>query len=141
MSRIAFYIPKQFNKEGVMKFTVIGLTMFAAFSLSGLALAEDTASTGAAVEQSQVPAVAVGNTRCPVCGMEIAAEELGKYTAEYNGKSYNVCSPSDKDMFLSQPDRYSKIADTGSDPYKEPVQPKDTIMPPADQQAAPAEQQ
>jgi len=121
-----------------MKSKVIVLSIFAAFSFSGLALAQDTAGSTAAapdqaVEQAKTPAVAVGNTRCPVCGMDIPAEELGKYTAEYNGKSYNVCSPSDRDMFLSQPERYSKIADTGDDPYKQGVLPEGTVVPPVEQ--------
>ena len=80
--------------------------------------------------------------------MEIPAADLGKYTVEYKGRIYNVCSPSDKDMFLTQPDRYSQIADTGHDPFTDPrpFPPKHEVgqaepAAPAADSAAPAAEQ
>ena len=102
-----------------MKSKVIVLTFLAAFFVSGLSLAQDMAVNAVA---SPTPVVD-GNTKCPVCSMEIPAAELGKYTVEYNGKVYNVCSPSDKDMFLAQLDRYGTIVETGHDPFSDPIPP------------------
>ena len=135
-----------------MKSKVIVLTLSAAFSMSGLALAEDMAVNAVAapaqvVEQAKAAPVVVGNTKCPVCSMEIPAADLGKYTVEYNGKVYNVCSPSDKDMFLSQLDRYGKIAETGHDPFSDPIPPQNAAVqaeptaPAADSAVVPAAEQ
>jgi YHS domain-containing protein len=110
-----------------MRSKVMVLTLAAAFSASGLAMAQDAvvnavAAPAQAVEQAKPDMVKADNTKCPVCGMEIPAAELGKDTVEYNGKVYNVCSPNDKDMFMAQAERYGKVAETGVDsPTLEPV--------------------
>jgi YHS domain-containing protein len=127
-----------------MKSKVIVLTITATFSLSGLALAQDAAvnmvaSPTPVVDQAQPAAVVVGNTKCPACGMEIPAADLGKYTVEYNGKVYNVCSPNDKDMFMAQLDRYGKIAETGHDPLSDPIPPLNAAA--QAESAAPAAEQ
>jgi YHS domain-containing protein len=144
ISRIAsFKNPKQFYKEEFMKSKVIILTISAAFSLSGLALAEDKAAAPAqAVEQAQAPVV-VGNTKCPVCNMEIPKEHLGEFTVEYNGKVYNVCSPNDQKMFLAQADRYGKWIETGVDPLAAPIPPTEAAPEanPATPDVAPAAEQ
>jgi|WetSurMetagenome_2_1015567.scaffolds.fasta_scaffold754414_1 YHS domain-containing protein len=111
-----------------MKSKVIVLTLAAAFSFSGFVLAEDAAvnapaAPAVAAEQARPELVIVGNTKCPVCGMEIPKEFLGKYTVESNGKIYNVCSPNDRDMFMADPAKYGKVAEAAADnPSAEPVQ-------------------
>ena len=67
--------------------------------LSGLALAE------------KAGLVSVGNKLCPVIGSAIPAEMMGKTIVEYNGKVYNLCCPGCKDKFLSEAEKYSKLAD------------------------------
>jgi YHS domain-containing protein len=118
-------IQKKSYKEEFMKSKIIVLTLAAAFSIPGFVRAQDAADNApaapaVAAEQAKPELVKVGNTKCPACGMEIPAADLGKYTVEYNGKVYNVCSPNDQEMFLAQPDRYVKILETGIDPLNPP---------------------
>jgi YHS domain-containing protein len=128
-----------------MKSKVMVLTLAAAFSVAGLVYAEEMpANEGAnpdqAVEQPKPELVKANNTKCPVCGIEIPTGYVGAFTAEYNGKIYNVCSPNDRDMFMEQPERYSKIAETGVDSPTAPDYAKTPEPPPAmDDVAAPPE--
>jgi YHS domain-containing protein len=54
-------------------------------------------------------AVAVGNKRCPVMGAEIP--EGSNITYEYKGRIYSFCCAGCPDVFKSDPEKYSKIAD------------------------------
>ncbi len=72
---------------------------------------ESSASDGAIVEDTEADAFLVRNKVCPYCGMQIPAEKLGQVTVVYQNKRYNVCSVEDRDGFLTDPDKYSKIAD------------------------------
>jgi YHS domain-containing protein len=106
-----------------MKSKVIVLTLAAAFSFSGFVLAEDAivnapAAPAVAAEQAKPELVTVGNTKCPVCGMEIPKEFIGKYTVESNGKVFNVCSPNDRDMFMADPNKYGMAAEAVVEPVK-----------------------
>jgi YHS domain-containing protein len=105
---------------------VFMLVAVATLALTGIVSAEEMAVKDAVVpvvEKAAAPAVeaavpavvpaavVVGNTVCPVCGMEIPADQLGKTMVDINGKVFNVCSVGDKDKALIEPDKYLKIAE------------------------------
>ena len=113
-----------------MKSKVMVVGVLAILSMSGLALAEEMAADAPTApaqvdEQAKAAPIVVGNTKCPVCGVDIPAENLGKYTVEYNGKVYNVCSPSDHDMFMADVKRWGTMTETGVDPYSGTIPPKE----------------
>ena len=103
---------------------VFVLVAAASLALTGIVAAEEMAAqkeaaapavveqvAPVAVEAAKPALVVVGNKNCPVCGMEIPAADLGKVTAEYNGKVYNVCSEADKEKFLADSEKYAKVAE------------------------------
>jgi YHS domain-containing protein len=111
-------------KEVYMSKKVFVLVAAASLALTGIVAAEEMAAqkeaaapavveqaAPTAVEAAKPAPVLVGNKNCPVCGMEISASDLGKNTAEYNGKVYNVCSEADKENFLADPSKYAKVAE------------------------------
>lgn len=102
---------------------VIAVCMFVAlFFVAGIVTAEENevpmtdvevAATEVA-ESDLTPApldvVEVGNKICPVTGMLVT--ELGKFTVEYEGKIYNLCSEACKETFLKDPTVYvDKVAE------------------------------
>ena len=97
------------------KVTMIASVLIAVFLVVGVAMAQNatmknvtTAQTTETVATPATPTVAtpvdVGNKVCPVTGMTIP--ELGKYTVEYEGKVYNLCSETCKEKFLLDPTTY-----------------------------------
>ncbi len=73
--------------------------------MAGAALAQEEEATTQATQVAED----VGNTVCPVCNAMI--DEDNKVAVEYNGKIYSVCSGDCKEMFLSDPETYSALAD------------------------------
>jgi YHS domain-containing protein len=75
------------------------------------------AQESSSAQQSVLQPVTVGNKHCPVTG-----EEVGKMgpplTFEYKGKVYNICCPGCKNTFLSDPEKYSKIAEDDAQKQK-----------------------
>ena len=72
---------------------------------------EEAAQPPAAEETTQVAQL----NKCPVCGMEIAAE-ADTITAEYEGKVYHFCSTDDKEKFMAEPQKYLKPDTTQAAP-------------------------
>lgn len=80
----------------VMTAAVIGMAMCGG---SGSAFAHDGAISRAESAES-----ANKGERCPVSGEEI--EQQGKYTYEYKGKVYNLCSAGCVEEFKKDPEKY-----------------------------------
>ena len=90
---------------------LVALLFVALFAAVGVVMAQEANQTTAAPAMTTTPAapamtapVNVGNTVCPVSGNKI--DEPGKYTVEYQGKVYNLCSAACKDEFMKDPDKY-----------------------------------
>lgn len=106
-----------FKKVGILAgflvalFLVVSVVLAAEKATMKMESKEAVATAPAAIEATpavEVP-VNVGNTVCPVTGMAIP--EMGKYTVEYKGKVYNLCSATCKDEFLKDPDTYAAKVD------------------------------
>jgi YHS domain-containing protein len=97
------------GRQMFKKFAVVAVVLVAVLMVAGLAMAQDEAkkaeSPFVAAAKTETPAapVVVGNKVCPVSGMAIAAEDMGKNTVEFEGKVYNVCSAACKDDFMKDP--------------------------------------
>jgi len=108
-----------FKKVGIVVCSLVALFLVAGVVLAAEEAATEVASTEEAISvpvaAEVTPAVVeapvnAGNMVCPVTGMKI--DEMGKYTVEYQGKVYNLCSETCKEAFLKDPDTYvSKVND------------------------------
>ena len=97
------------------------MVLFVTLACVSMAFAEEAAvnETSAEVSSDDVAAIddvktvpfMVRNQSCPVCGMIIPENRLGLITIVNQNKLYNLCSVGDKDVFLTDPDKYSQIAD------------------------------
>jgi len=85
---------------------ITALTLGIVLLTMGLAIAQQSST----VDQSSSQPVAVDNKHCPVSGGEVG--KMGApITIEYKGKVYNLCCPGCKSTFMSDPEKYSKIAE------------------------------
>ena len=126
--------------------------LVAVFMVAGVVMAQENETTvsvpetmmepAAAVEPPATPApmdvVEAGNKICPVSGMAIM--EPGKYTVEYEGKIYNLCSETCRETFLKDPATYVAKVEaelTNSTPGAQVASPQEVVdVPP--QEIAPA---
>jgi len=96
------------------KYAIGMCVLVALFFATGIVMAaeNETVVTEATTPEVVVPetplvpmdVVEVGNKICPVSGMVIT--EPGKFTVEYEGKRFNLCSESCKETFLKDPEIY-----------------------------------
>lgn len=136
-----------FKKVGILAgflvalFLVVGVVLAAEEAGMEGESSEAVATAPAATEAT--PAVEapvnVGNKVCPVTGMTI--DEMGKYTVEYKGKVYNLCSETCKDEFLKDPDTYvAKVDEELASEEKEGAAEEGTAAEgTTEEEAAPAE--
>lgn len=85
----------------VMTAAVIGMAIYGG---SGSAFAHDGHDHDGAIGQVGSAEVANKGELCPVSGEEI--EQQGKYTYEYKGKVYNLCSAGCLEEFKKDPEKY-----------------------------------
>lgn len=96
------------NKNAmVVIVSIICLVIAAAFVGNGACQYSETKDKAAA---STTAPVKVNNTVCPVTGNPVE-DMKNPATVEYNGKIYNLCCPMCKATFMSNPEKYSKIAE------------------------------
>ena len=109
------------------------VVLLAVCALTGVAMAQDKTkeAPAAAAMTATTPATPemVGNKVCPVTGMAIPAADLGKYTVEYKGKVYNLCTAGCKDEFLKDPEKY--MAKVNEEMAKETKAPEASAAMPA----------
>lgn len=84
-----------------MTAAVIGMTTYGG---SGTVFAHDGHDHDAATGHAGSAETANKGELCPVSGEEI--EQQGKYTYEYKGKVYNLCSAGCLDEFKKDPEKY-----------------------------------
>ena len=88
---------------------VVSLTLGVFLLGSGLVFAQQSPVPESM--QSSVQTVDAGNKFCPVSGRPIGVMGPG-VTVQYNGKTYHLCCGGCISTFQSNPEKYSKIADT-----------------------------
>ncbi len=97
----------------IKRFALVAVVLVAVFMVAGMAMAQDEAkkteaapAMEAAAPMTTAAPVVVGNKVCPVTGMAIPDADMGKYTVEYEGKVYNLCTAGCKDEFNKDPKKY-----------------------------------
>jgi YHS domain-containing protein len=104
-----FELKKQHQSQGgsMKKILTLGFIFIGATLL----FAQQTPQTSSQPLQSTAQSVDAGNKFCPVSGRPIGVMGPG-VTQEYNGKIYHLCCGGCISTFQSNPEKYSKIADT-----------------------------
>jgi YHS domain-containing protein len=79
--------------------------------------AQEATSQVSSINKSEAQPGDAGNKFCPVSGRQIGVMGPG-VTVQYNGKTYHLCCGGCISTFQSNPEKYSKIAESQTAPQQ-----------------------